>query len=79
MICSAPDLGRVPGRTAEMTRIRHAFCAAPGSVLLSGAVVGSGAVVSDSILGTGESVGRDERVEGEVRGRADLMENRDPR
>lgn len=50
-----------------------------GSVLLSGAVVGSGAVVSDSILGTGESVGRDERVEGEVRGRADLMENRDSR
>ena len=35
IICSSPDLGRVPGRTAEMTRIRHAFHAPPGSTLLS--------------------------------------------
>ena len=35
IICSAPDLGRVPGRTPEMTRIRHAFHAPPGAVLLS--------------------------------------------
>ncbi|MCO4772909.1 MAG: hypothetical protein KDA24_22950, partial [Deltaproteobacteria bacterium] len=35
IICSSPDLGRVPGRTEEMTRIRHAFTAPPGSVLLS--------------------------------------------
>lgn len=47
-----------------------------GSVLLAGAVVGPGAVVSDSILGSDGAVGPDERVTGEVRGRADLMENR---
>ncbi len=35
IICSSPDLGRVPGRTREMTRIRHAFHAPPGSTLLS--------------------------------------------
>ena len=35
IICSHPDLGRVPGRTPEMIRIRHAFYAPPGKVLLS--------------------------------------------
>ncbi len=31
----SPDLGRVPGRTEEMARIRHAFVAPPETVLLS--------------------------------------------
>jgi DNA polymerase-1 len=31
----APDLGRVPGRTPEMARIRRAFVAAPGRLLMS--------------------------------------------
>jgi DNA polymerase I len=35
VICAAPDLGRVPGKTSEMARIRHAFRAAPGHVILS--------------------------------------------
>lgn len=35
IICSHPDLTRVPGRTPEMTRIRHAFHAPAGRVLLS--------------------------------------------
>ncbi|MCG8417442.1 MAG: DNA polymerase [Proteobacteria bacterium] len=35
IINSNPDLGRVPGRTPEMARIRHAFRAPPGTVLLS--------------------------------------------
>ncbi len=35
VIVSNPDLGRVPGRTPEMVRIRHAFHAPPGSTLLS--------------------------------------------
>jgi DNA polymerase-1 len=35
LVNSQPDLGRVPGRTPEMQRIRRAFRAAPGSVLLS--------------------------------------------
>jgi DNA polymerase I len=30
-----PDLGRVPGRTPEMARIRRAFVAAPGRLLMS--------------------------------------------
>lgn len=47
-----------------------------GSVLLEGSVVGPGAVVSDSILGTGEVVAPGQQVTGEVRGRADLLENR---
>ena len=47
-----------------------------GSVLLAGAVVGAGATVSDSILGSDGRVGPDERLTGEVRGRADLVENR---
>lgn len=46
------------------------------SVLLAGAVVGAGAVVSDSILGSSGAVGPQEAVTGEVRGRADLVENR---
>jgi DNA polymerase-1 len=33
LINSSPDLGRVPGKTAEMARIRHAFRAPPGRVL----------------------------------------------
>jgi len=35
IIASSPDLGRVPGRTEEMLRIRHAFHAPPGKLLLS--------------------------------------------
>lgn len=35
LVNSQPDLGRVPGRTPEMKRIRHAFVAPPGSTLLS--------------------------------------------
>jgi len=35
LVNSAPDLGRVPGRTPEMARIRHAFHAPAGSTLLS--------------------------------------------
>ncbi|NUP08920.1 MAG: hypothetical protein HOW73_22965 [Polyangiaceae bacterium] len=35
IINSQPDLGRVPGRTPEMARIRCAFRAPPGKVLLS--------------------------------------------
>ncbi|MEQ9325098.1 MAG: DNA polymerase A family protein, partial [Polyangiaceae bacterium] len=34
-ICSTPDLGRVPGKTEDMARIRHAFGVAPGHTLLS--------------------------------------------
>ena len=35
IVNSNPDLGRVPGRTPEMARIRRAFVAAPGHVLMS--------------------------------------------
>lgn len=35
LVNANPDLGRVPGRTPEMQRIRRAFGAAPGAVLLS--------------------------------------------
>jgi DNA polymerase-1 len=35
LVNTNPDLGRVPGRTPEMARIRRAFVASPGSVLLS--------------------------------------------
>ena len=35
LVNSNPDLGRVPGRTPEMARIRHAFRAPGGRVLLS--------------------------------------------
>lgn len=35
LVNSDPDLGRVPGRTPEMKRIRRAFVAPPGHVLLS--------------------------------------------
>ena len=35
IVNSNPDLGRVPGRTPEMARIRRAFVAAPGRVLMS--------------------------------------------
>lgn len=35
IVNTQPDLGRVPGRTAEMARIRRAFRAPPGKVLLS--------------------------------------------
>ncbi len=35
VIVSSPDLGRVPGRTPEMNRIRHAFHAPEGRTLLS--------------------------------------------
>lgn len=35
LVNSHPDLGRVPGRTPEMARIRHAFAAPPGTTLLS--------------------------------------------
>jgi DNA polymerase-1 len=35
LVNTNPDLGRVPGRTPEMARIRRAFVAAPGTVLLS--------------------------------------------
>ena len=35
LVNTTPDLGRVPGRTPEMARIRHAFAAPEGTVLLS--------------------------------------------
>ena len=35
LINTNPDLGRVPGRTPEMQRIRRAFVAPPGSLLMS--------------------------------------------
>lgn len=35
LIASQPDLGRVPGRTAEMARIRRAFVAPEGRLLMS--------------------------------------------
>ncbi len=35
IINSNPDLGRVPGRTAEMAEIRRAFVAGPGRLLIS--------------------------------------------
>ncbi len=35
IVNSNPDLGRVPGRTPEMARIRRAFVAKPGHVLMS--------------------------------------------
>ncbi|MBS1122523.1 MAG: polymerase [Deltaproteobacteria bacterium] len=35
LVNTNPDLGRVPGRTPEMARIRRAFVARPGSVLVS--------------------------------------------
>ena len=35
LVNTNPDLARVPGRTPEMARIRRAFVAAPGHVLLS--------------------------------------------
>nr|HEX4313849.1 DNA polymerase [Kofleriaceae bacterium] len=35
LVNTAPDLSRVPGRTPEMARIRRAFRAAPGRVLMS--------------------------------------------
>jgi len=35
LVNTQPDLGRVPGRTPEMARIRKAFRAPPGSTLLS--------------------------------------------
>jgi DNA polymerase I len=35
LVNTNPDLGRVPGRTPEMQRIRRAFAAGPGRVLLS--------------------------------------------
>ncbi|MEM9692874.1 MAG: DNA polymerase [Myxococcota bacterium] len=35
LVNAQPDLGRVPAKTEEMTRIRHAFRPAPGYVLLS--------------------------------------------
>jgi DNA polymerase-1 len=35
LINTSPDLGRVPGRTPEMQRIRRAFVAPPGRVLMS--------------------------------------------
>jgi DNA polymerase-1 len=35
LINTNPDLGRVPGRTPEMARIRRAFVAAPGKSLMS--------------------------------------------
>ncbi|MEW5740113.1 MAG: DNA polymerase [Myxococcota bacterium] len=35
IVNSSPDLGRVPGRTPEMARIRRAFVAKPGHVLMS--------------------------------------------
>ncbi len=35
LVNSNPDLGRVPGRTPEMARIRRAFVAAPGRLLMS--------------------------------------------
>lgn len=35
IVNSNPDLGRVPGRTPEMARIRRAFVAGPGRLLMS--------------------------------------------
>ncbi len=35
LINTNPDLGRVPGRTPEMSRVRRAFVAAPGKLLMS--------------------------------------------
>lgn len=35
LINSNPDLGRVPGRTPEMARVRRAFIAPPGKLLMS--------------------------------------------
>ena len=35
IVNSNPDLGRVPGRTPEMARIRRSFVAAPGRLLMS--------------------------------------------
>jgi DNA polymerase-1 len=35
IVNSNPDLGRVPGRTPEMARIRRAFVARPGHLLMS--------------------------------------------
>jgi len=35
VICATPDLGRVPGKTEDMARIRHAFGVAPDHSLLS--------------------------------------------
>lgn len=35
LINTSPDLGRVPGRTPEMARIRRSFVAAPGRLLMS--------------------------------------------
>ncbi|HTR50301.1 MAG TPA: DNA polymerase [Kofleriaceae bacterium] len=35
LVNTSPDLGRVPGRTPEMARIRRAFVAAPGHMLFS--------------------------------------------
>jgi DNA polymerase-1 len=35
LVNSNPDLGRVPGRTPEMARIRRAFVSAPGRLLMS--------------------------------------------
>jgi len=35
IVNSNPDLGRVPGRTPEMARVRRAFVAAPGRLLMS--------------------------------------------
>lgn len=35
LVNSTPDLGRVPGQTPEMARIRRAFVASPGHTLLS--------------------------------------------
>jgi DNA polymerase-1 len=35
LVNTNPDLGRVPGRTPEMARIRRAFVARPGTVLVS--------------------------------------------
>jgi len=35
LVNAQPDLGRVPGATPEMSRIRHAFVAQPGWTLLS--------------------------------------------
>ncbi|MDP3500803.1 MAG: DNA polymerase [Myxococcales bacterium] len=35
LINTRPDLGRVPGRTPEMSRVRRAFVAPPGKLLMS--------------------------------------------
>lgn len=35
IVNSSPDLGRVPGRTPEMARIRRAFVARPGHLIMS--------------------------------------------